>query len=160
MNNLKPYIIFAIIGFTILIGLLIYGIRDSRVSEPPPESQTELKLGTLFIEGGSAVKGVVIPSFFRPQTLASLVYDVVDCESKWNHYDKDGNILVGDKDKKYQAFGIGQYQIRTFLYLSGLAGKELDWKSEADQLWLLEWAIKSGKGCLWTCYQWITDECN
>ncbi len=160
MNTLLK-LIFVTLGVISLVWIsywIVYTFTHDFDSDSPKD-EISVKIGTLFLVQGSALKGIAIPSFFRPQTLANLVYDVVDCESKWEHYDKDGNILVGDKDKKYQAFGITQTQKRTFSWLSGLAGKELDLKSEADQLELLEWAIINNYGCHWTCFQWITGEC-
>ena len=118
MNNLKPYIIFAIIGFTILIGLLIYGIRDSRVSEPPPESQTELKLGTLFLEGGSAVKGVVIPAFWKPETLGTLVEKIERLNGCENYGNWDKNRIV-DTNGEYSYGGL-MFQMPTFLHFGKL----------------------------------------
>ena len=153
MNNLKPYIIFAIIGLLFCVGLIVWGVIDSKT---PQKQDLKGEVGTLFIEGGSAVKGVAIPSFWKPDTLGVIVEKVIQCESKGNHYDENGDILVGDLDKKYQSFGIGQYQIRTFLFLSEKAGKELDWKSEADQRWLLRWSIENDYGYLWSCFNWIT----
>ena len=145
MNNLKPYIIFAIIGFTIVIGLLVWGIKTSKVSEVSPESQTELKLGTLFIEGGSAVKGVAIPSWFNPQTYA-VMEAIIQCESSGEHEGKWGDI-----EKKYPAYGIAQFQERTFYWLSEKAGTKGNWKNKYDQIDLLEWAIDNGYSYLWTC---------
>lgn len=100
------------------------------------------------------------PNYKKGQVLGSLRdnkdnywKDVIDCESTWRHYDDNGNILVGDKHLPIQAYGIAQFQIRTFKWLKDLAGRpELNWKVKDDQIWLLRWAIDNGYGDLWTCY--------
>ncbi len=88
------------------------------------------------------------------EVLGSNLYKkVIECESNWRHYDENGNILVGDKHLPLQAYGIAQYQIRTFNWLKGLAGREyLCWTKEEDQIWLLKWAIENGYGYLWSCF--------
>lgn len=93
----------------------------------------------------------------KPQVLASNKNtrwkDVIACESTWRHYDANGRILVGDKHLPIQAYGIAQFQIRTFNWLKDLAGRpELSWKIKDDQIWLLRWAIDNGYGSLWSCY--------
>ena len=66
MNNLKPYIIFAIIGLLFCVGLVVWGVIDSKT---PQKQDFKGKVGTLFIEGGSAVKGIVQPAEIRVETL-------------------------------------------------------------------------------------------
>ena len=59
----------------------------------------------------------------------------------------------GDLDYEFPAFGIGQFQERTFYWLaekSKMVG--LEWENEQDQIKLLKWAIKNGYCDLWsTC---------
>ena len=74
---------------------------------------------------------------------------IVMCESGGRH---EG--LWGDMDKPYPAYGIAQFQRRTFEYFKKLAGRpELKWKNKDDQLWLLRWAIKNGHARHWSCYK-------
>jgi accessory colonization factor AcfC len=71
---------------------------------------------------------------------------IVMCESGGKHD------VWGDLDKPYPAYGIAQFQKRTFNYFKKLAGKpELKWKNQDDQLWLLRWAIRNGYSKHWTC---------
>ncbi len=56
----------------------------------------------------------------------------------------------GDKRLPYPAYGIAQFQKRTFNWMKTLAGRpDLNWKSEDDQRWLLVWALKNGYGNHW-----------
>ena len=53
-----------------------------------------------------------------------------------------------------KAFGITQYHRKTFYYHAKLA--KLDhakWQSPEDQLLLLRWALKTGRGREWTGYR-------
>lgn len=85
--------------------------------------------------------------------LEDIVEAVIRCESSHRHYDSNGNILVGDTHLEIQAYGIAQFQIRTFNWLKKKAGKpELCWTKKNDQIYLLEWALKNGYGYLWSCY--------
>ena len=151
-----------LIAILILIPVIIIvvGMYYSKIGYIPENGQIELKTSSLIMVQGSALIAVVPPSIFRPDTLGVMVEKVIDCESKGIHYNEDGTLLVGDLDKKYQAFGKTQIQKRTFLYLSEKTGVELNWDKEEDHEWLLSWSIENNWGCHWSCYQWITGECN
>ena len=72
---------------------------------------------------------------------------IVMCESGGRH-----NGVWGDLDKPYPAYGIAQFQKRTFDWMKKLAGRpELEWKNKEDQLWLLRFAIKNNLQHHWTC---------
>jgi hypothetical protein len=66
-----------------------------------------------------------------------------------------GKMVWGDKDKKYKAFGIAQFQERTFNWLKQESGMPyLNWKNEQNQETLLIWALEHGYCYLWsTCPQ-------
>ena len=90
-----------------------------------------------------AISPVSIPNI---QVLAT-AHSIIECESSGNHD------VWGDLDYEYPAYGIAQFQERTFYWMAELSGRNgLDWKSEADQRWLLEWAIANGYGNYWTCF--------
>lgn len=59
---------------------------------------------------------------------------------------------VGDGGR---AYGVAQFHEQTFNWMRALAGKHnLSYKNEADQRWLLEWAIEHGYGNHWgRCYK-------
>ena len=77
--------------------------------------------------------------------------NIVMCESSARH---DG--VWGDKHKSYPAYGIGQFQERTFYWLADKAEMTgLKWNKVDDQLRLLLWAIDNGHANLWTCYRRI-----
>jgi len=67
--------------------------------------------------------------------------------------ESEGEMVWGDLDKEYPAYGVGQFQKRTFYWLAELAGYDnMDWKDEFDQRKLLYWAIKNGYGEYWSTY--------
>lgn len=75
---------------------------------------------------------------------------VMGCESPDGEHDH-----WGDLNYKYKAYGILQFQQRTFIWLSNLSGKKnMKWKNKNHQIQLFEWAVKNNYGYLWTCYRW------
>lgn len=74
-----------------------------------------------------------------------LTEDIIQCESQ-------GKMVWGDLDKLHKAFGIAQFQKRTFDWLSQEYGKKLNYNSAQDQRELLRWAVENGHARLWTCY--------
>ena len=73
---------------------------------------------------------------------------VIQCESEGRHN------LWGDLNYPHHAYGILQFQQRTFIWLTKLSGKRaLKWKNKENQVELFEWAIKNNYGYLWTCYR-------
>lgn len=155
------FIIFALIVLlTILLGLAKAMSQNDDLLSSTSLSESlvrgnRVKYGVneLFLEGNGSLH-------HKPQVLGSNYSgnsdywkDVVQCESGWNHYDKNGRILEGDKHLEIQVYGIAQFQIRTFKWLKDLARRpELHWRNKDDQIWLLQWAIDNGYGDLWTCY--------
>lgn len=79
---------------------------------------------------------------------------VIQCESGGVH-DR-----WGDLDYPYHAYGIAQFQERTFYWMEGLAKPDhkLYWYNEQDQRFLLKWAIENGLGKYWTCYRRLYEE--
>ena len=74
---------------------------------------------------------------------------VIECESSGNH---EG--IWGDCALPYPAYGIAQFQKRTFDFLKRLAErKDLSYWDKNDQVWLLNWAMDNGFGHYWTCYK-------
>lgn len=54
------------------------------------------------------------------------------------------------EDQKYPAYGIAQFQKRTFYWMAKLAGlKDPNWKDQSQQEWLLKWALVNGYGHHW-----------
>lgn len=77
--------------------------------------------------------------------LAKQKLHIIACESSGYHYG-----VWGDGGKSY---GIAQFQLATFKELRAEAGRpELKWMNKADQLWLLDWALRHGYGKRWTCF--------
>ena len=73
---------------------------------------------------------------------------VINCESGGVH-DR-----WGDKDRPHSSYGVAQFQKRTFDELAKKATlPDPDWKSSAQQVQLLIWAIQNGYGKRWTCYR-------
>jgi len=75
-----------------------------------------------------------------------LTEDIIQCESR-------GLMVWGDLDKPHKAYGVAQFQKRTFDWLCKLSGKTLDYHSAQDQRELLRWAIENDYGYLWTCHR-------
>ena len=74
---------------------------------------------------------------------------VMKCESPTGKHN-----IWGDLNYPHKAFGIAQFQKRTFVWMSKLSGKRhLQWKSKKDQIELLNWAIEKGYGRYWTCFR-------
>ena len=159
-NGIVICIILALI-YWVFIGLIwskdlsegLGRINDINATSAILVSQNSLKEGGLPLILGNSVISVSIPNFVKPQTLASIIRIekeaelIIECEST-NEHDK-----WGDTDYVYPAYGIAQFQERTFYWLAGLAEKELNWKSEQHQRWLLKWAIENNYGYLWTCWK-------
>lgn len=74
---------------------------------------------------------------------------VMKCESPEGKHN-----IWGDLNYPHKAYGILQFQKRTFIWLSKISGKKgLHWKNEKDQKELFFWAVQNGYGKLWTCYR-------
>lgn len=75
-----------------------------------------------------------------------LAVQIIACESA-------GRADVWGDDHK--SFGIAQFQRSTFQEMSRHAGTDGEWRTPYDQLQLLKWALRHGKGRYWTCYRKI-----
>jgi len=70
---------------------------------------------------------------------------ILTCESGIKH---EG--VWGDNGKSY---GVAQWQLRTFNEMKTKAGlPHLNWKSQKDQIHLLDFALRNGYGKYWSCY--------
>jgi hypothetical protein len=78
-------------------------------------------------------------------TLTYDQYRILKCESQFNPN------AVGDKDLKYQVYGIAQFQIRTFNWLAKKFGFIGDINNTEDQVKLFKLAIDNGYSYLWSC---------
>lgn len=77
-----------------------------------------------------------------------LAYKILQCESSLR-VDADGDVTL-----KYPAKGIAQFQERTFNWMKHKAHKDhLTWLCYADQVELLQWALRHHMGKYWTCYR-------
>lgn len=77
-----------------------------------------------------------------------LIDKVLRCESSYRHEN-----LWGDLNYTFPAYGIAQFQERTFKELAGKAGyKNLEWKDKEDQVRILAWGLRNGYGKRWSCY--------
>lgn len=81
------------------------------------------------------------------EPLDAILTDVIYCESKGNPN------AIGDLGLEHKAYGILQFQIRTFKYLSELSGLYGSIDNSDDQIRLFKWAIANGYGKYWyNCY--------
>lgn len=76
-----------------------------------------------------------------------LLHKIVELESNYDHN------KVGDLDYKYQAFGVAQFQERTFNWLSEKANFNGDLLNANDQIRLLRWSLDNGYGYLWSTFE-------
>lgn len=78
--------------------------------------------------------------------VTSVVKSITFCESSDKHN------RWGDSGK---AYGIAQFHKGTFNWMAKLSGHpEYQWKNKADQIALLDWAIRNGYGNHWQhCYK-------
>lgn len=75
---------------------------------------------------------------------------VMRCESPDGGHDH-----WGDLNYSHPAYGIAQFQKRTFYWLANISGnKNFQWKNKEHQIKLLHWALINGHENLWTCYRW------
>ncbi len=85
----------------------------------------------------------------KQKKVETIVNKVIKCESPEGKHD-----VWGDKHYIYPAYGILQFQRRTFYWLVSISGKKgLNWKKKDDQIELAKWAIENNQGELWTCYR-------
>jgi hypothetical protein len=133
-----------IILVIIIVILAIVGLWGYFTTENQPQPILELKDGILLVDGNSLlpISPVYLPYV---QVLAD---KIVDCESR-------GKMVWGDLEKEHPAFGVAQFQRRTFDWLNELRGTTLNYFDEQDQRSMLYWAISNGYGELWTCWDLI-----
>jgi len=108
---------------------------------------------------GLAIFGAIV--FVSPKT-ETVVFVYPQASEEEKYFDKlteaiikcesQGEMVWGDLDKPHKAYGVAQFQKRTFDWLCELSGKDLDYYSAEDQKELLRWALENWHGRLWTCY--------
>jgi len=128
--------------FICLVGglVLFYPSEPSQGQIDPLDSELMLVLG-------NSIQATV-PISLGTRNLGEIVQAVIMCESSGRHN------IWGDLNYTYPAFGIAQFQERTFYWMAEKANlNNPNWKSEWQQVWLLEWAIDNGYGKYWTCYR-------
>ncbi|MFP4019329.1 MAG: hypothetical protein ACLFUH_08765 [Bacteroidales bacterium] len=144
MKTAKREILLIVSLFVVVIwGYFVFNFKNNNLASHVSNNE-------LFLDSIST-------SHHKPQVLASYKTpkwkQVIECESDWRHYNKSGYLLEGDQHLPRQAYGIAQFQVRTFRELKNKAGKpELRLENKEDQIWLLKWAIKNGYGKKWSCY--------
>jgi len=100
---------------------------------------------TLFISNNTLAS---LENELREITWVDIVAEnVIQCESQ-------NQMIWGDLDLPIHAYGIAQFQERTFNWMKAEANAPtLNYYDRDDQEWLLKWAIKNGYGSHWTCYK-------
>lgn len=98
-------------------------------------------VGTMFIKAKVPTK--------EEKNIIDLAEAIIECES--------GNEMVwGDTTLKYPAYGVAQFQERTWNWMKELSGMYwLNYNSPQDQKRLLIWALSNGYGSHWACYNKI-----
>jgi len=132
--------------YVLLIGFIVFAPQTAVTS---PEGTTTLS---------ECVFGKInIPYIPIVITSGSIVSEVIQCESGWKHYDKNGNVKVGDTHLQNHSYGICQFQIRTWETFNKERGTNLDIMSRDDQLDMIDWAFKNGKQNHWTCFRKVVN---
>ncbi len=158
-DSKKP-LVFAFLA-TLLLGWLILSVPPESPSFNSENAEFNAPNNELVIIQGNALLSISPVAFPRTQVLGVVVAEenketiekIIFCESSGRHYDRNGNLLVGDLNHRHQAFGILQFQKRTFLWLASKSERDdLSIHNEQDQIWLFDWAISNNFGYLWTCY--------
>ena len=108
----------------------------------------DVRGGTLpVIQGNTLIAGYrYYPSVY---TVGAIMAKVVQCESGWNHYDKNGEVIRG----KAGEYGIAQFMKSTWDWFNELRGTNLNILNREHQLELMEWAFSEGLASHWTCYK-------
>jgi hypothetical protein len=73
---------------------------------------------------------------------------IIFCESSWNEN------AVGALGEK----GLAQFFPETFDWLSELSGLNGDINNPQDQIELLDWSLRNGRGYLWVCYDKVLNK--
>ena len=108
---------------------------------------------TVMAVAASTAPAVLCPDEMR---LEAQKMEILNGESGYRHYDKQGKIIKGDAGR---AIGIAQFHRATFNRLKKLAGRpELNIKKKEDQLWLFDWAMRNGHAHNWTVARWLAAE--
>jgi hypothetical protein len=106
---------------------------------------------------GNTLKAVVPLTFSETQVFEvsvdlenkDIIEKILFCESSNHHYG-----VWGDLNYFHRAYGIAQFQRRTFYWLAEKSGKNnLNWKNKEHQIMLLDFALENNLGYLWTCYR-------
>lgn len=97
----------------------------------------------------SLLLALLVLCFGQAQAADSqLLHKIMTCESGRHHKG-----VWGDGGK---AYGIAQFHEKTFYRFAKEAHlKNMHWKSRADQIVLLNWALDNGHANSWTCYKMV-----
>ena len=120
-----------------MLGLLVF---PQKVQAPNPSFPDENDY--LITQNNTVLPKYIVPLKF--QSLGSLIYDIVQCESGWRE----------DAIGKAGEIGLAQFKVKTFEWFKGLANRP-DWDINApeDQLEALEWGLENNLGNHWTCWR-------
>jgi len=109
---------------------------------------------------GNSIQSINSPLFVQSHTLGSIMEEDID---KWDiivdkiiQCESQNQMVWGDLHLPIKAYGVAQFQFRTFEWLKELANApRLNFYKEKDQVWLLKWALQNNYGYLWSCYNKI-----
>lgn len=100
---------------------------------------------------GNTIVAITAP-YIPTKVLGSIIEDVIECESGWQHIDKYGNVIRGDAGE----YGICQFMPDTWAHFNEIRGTNLDILNEEHQLDMIDWAFEKGYQEHWTCYRNLT----
>ena len=150
MNKENKWVI-AILLLLITTGFLIGWLIKGDCSKPYKQVRNYLEAinSPLFIKEYSmgAIMFDLEEEEERGTQIDIMVDRIIDCESQ-------NQMIWGDHNLPIKTYGVAQFQERTFNWLKELANApRLNYYKEADQVYLLKWALENNYGYLWSCYK-------
>lgn len=138
----------------ILLPFLIIGILAIGLASQKKETKFEkLQDNILYAVNSSLIikeqsYGIIMFDLEEREEITQtdiIAENIIQCESS-------NQMKWGDLHLPIHAYGVAQFQFRTFEWLKGLAqAPSLNFYKEDDQVWLLKWAIDNGYLYLWSC---------
>lgn len=126
---------------------LVVGIANSM--KDAERGDYDLSGASLPMIQGNTIVAITAPYQIEDIVLGSIIEDVIQCESGWQHTDKYGNVIRG-KDGEY---GICQFMPNTWAHFNEIRGTNLDITNREHQLSMISWAFSKGYQEHWTCYR-------
>lgn len=127
-----------------MVALALIVIANPNLAMAPPPKIEKISEWQILNENTLIAPRIIL----YPTTnwrILELAEKIIQCESGGN------NTKVGRQGE----IGIAQFKIKTWNWMSDLAGFQGNIYSGKDQRWLLLWALENNLGSHWACYKKI-----